>query len=213
MDLPGWQKFFEETKSGNFEIVSVAEDVGGLKAAGPWIEKASPDFTVLIDEKHTVASLYGMVNVPTAVWIDEAGKIVRPNEVAYIDNRFKSMHGIDASPYLNGLRDWIKQGGKSIYAMSPDKLREHLNQFTPQNLLADANFKMGQYLVTTAHEREAIPYFKMAQKLRPEDWNYKRQAWLFADPDKDYGTNFLKEVNALNGRPYYPALELPKKDQ
>jgi hypothetical protein len=181
-----------------------------MKDAKPWIEKANPDFTVLIDEKHTVASLYGMINVPTAVWIDETGKIVRPNEVAFIDNRFKGMHGIDAAPYLTGLRDWLEQGSKSMYVMSPDKLRDRLNQFTPDNLLADANFKMGQYLVAAGHAPEAISYFKTAQRLRPDDWNYKRQAWLFADPDKDYGTNFLKEVKALNGKPYYPPLELPK---
>jgi hypothetical protein len=140
----------------------VAEDIGGIKDAGPWIEKANPDYTVLVDEKHTVATLYGMVNVPTGVWIDENGKMVRPNEVA------------------------------------------------PQNLLADANFKMGQYLVSAGHAREAIDYFKTAQSLRPDDWNYKRNAWLFANPDKDYGTNFGKEVKALNGKPYYPAPDLPK---
>lgn len=191
--------------------MSVAEDIGGIKAAGPWIEKAAPEYTVLVDEKHTVASLFGMVNVPTAVWIDESGRIVRPNEVAFIDNRYKSMHGIDAAPYLDGLKDWLENGAKSAYAMDAEHLRQRLNQFTPEVLLADANFKMGQYLVATGHERDAIAYFKTAQKLRPDDWNYKRQAWLFADPDKDYGTNFMKEVKALNGKPYYPPLELPKK--
>ena len=30
-----------------------------------------------------------------------------------------------------------------------------------------------------------------------------------ADPDKDYGTNFNKEVQKLT-KPYYPARELPK---
>ncbi len=165
---------------------------------------------MLVDEKHTVATLYGMINVPTAVWIDEHGKIVRPTEVAFIDNRYKSMHGIDAQPYLDGLLDWLDKGEKSIYAMNADQLRERLNQFTPDNLLADADFKMGQYLVSAGHPREAIAYFKTAQKLRPDDWNYKRNAWLFADPDKDYGTNFMKEVKALNGKPYYPPLDLPK---
>jgi hypothetical protein len=188
----------------------VAEDIGGIKDAGPWIEKANPEFTVLVDEKHTVSTLFGMVNVPTAVWIGERGKIVRPNEVAFIDNRYKSMHGIDAQPYLDGLLDWLDKGEKSVYAMNADQLRERLNQFTPENLLADANFKMGQYLVTAGHPREAIEYFKTAQKLRPDDWNYKRNAWLFADPDKDYGTNFMKEVKALNGKPYYAPLDLPK---
>ena len=165
---------------------------------------------MLVDEKHTVATLYGMVNVPTGVWIDEHGKIVRPSEVAYVDNRYKALHGIDAQPYLAALLDWLDKGDKSIFAMSADRLREHLNQFTPQNLLADANFKMAQYLVATGHAREAIPYFKTAQSLRPDDWNYKRNAWLFANPDQDYGTNFGKEVKALNGKPYYPAPDLPK---
>jgi hypothetical protein len=56
--------------------VSVAEDTGGLKDAGPWIEAAKPAYTVLVDETHLVTRLYGMVNVPTAVWINEQGHIV-----------------------------------------------------------------------------------------------------------------------------------------
>ena len=197
-------------KDKNFEIVSVAEDIGGVKAAAPWIEKANPTFTVLVDERHTVASLYGMVNVPTAVWIDEKGRLVRPNETAFIDNRYKSMHGIDAKPYLDGIRDWLARGETSPYAMTPEQIKQHMTPPSPGHLLADANFKLAQYLVAAGFDRDAIPYFKTAQGLRPESWNYKRQAWLLADPDRDYGTNFAKEVKALNGKPYYPALDLPK---
>lgn len=188
----------------------MAEDIGGIKDAGPWIEKAHPTFTVLIDEEHTVASLYNMVNVPTAVWINERGRIVRPHETAFIDNRFKSMHGIDAKPYLDGIRDWLDKGDQSIYVMTAEQLRQHLGEPTSEQLLADAYFKLAEHLVKTGQDRDAIPYFKMAQKLRPESWNYKRQAWLLADPDKDYGTSFGKEVKALNGKPYYPPLDLPK---
>ena len=157
-----------------------------------------------------MASLYGMVNVPTAVWIDEKGRIARPNETAFIDNRFTSMHGIDAAPYLNALRDWLARGEKSIYVMNAEQLRQHMRPPNADHLLADANFKVAQYLVSIGHNSEAIPYFKTAQKLQPESWNYKRQAWLLADPEKDYGTNFMKEVRALNGKPYYQPLDLPK---
>ncbi len=52
---------------------------------------------MLIDVQHTVATLHNMVNVPTGVWFDETGRIVRPNETAYIDNRFTDFHGIDAA--------------------------------------------------------------------------------------------------------------------
>jgi len=188
----------------------VAEDIGGIKDAGPWIEKANPTYTVLVDQQHLIASLYGMVNVPTAVWINEKGRIVRPNETAFIDNRYKSMHGIDAKPYLDGLRDWLANGDKSAYAMSPEQLRQRLAPPEPAAIQADAYFRLAQFMVASGLNREAIPYFKEAQRLRPDDWNYKRQAWLLTDAEKDYGTSFNKEVQKLNGKPYYPPLDLPK---
>jgi len=187
----------------------VAQDVGGLKTAGPWIAKANPTFTVLIDQQHTVSTLYDMVNVPTGVWIDEGGRLVRPNETAFNDNRFANFHGIDAAPYLEGLRDWLERGDQSPFVMRPIQLRHHLNPPDRPALLADTYFKLAQHLVTIGQERAAIPYFKQAQQLRPESWAYKRQAWQFADSDTDYGTNFRTEVAALKGKPFYPPLHLP----
>ncbi len=192
----------------NFELVSVAEDIGGLRTAGPWIEPVQPTFTALIDAQHTVATLYDMVNVPTGVWIDETGRIVRPNETTFIDNRFKEFHGIDAAPYLDALRDWLLRGTQSPHVMGPEQLRQYVAPPDHRTLMADTYFKLAQHLVTIGHERDAIPYFKEAQQRRSESWNYKRQAWQFADPEADYGTNFRKEVKALNGKPFYPSLHL-----
>ena len=53
-----------------------------------------------------------MVNVPTAVWIDERGRIVRPNEVAFVDDRFKSFTGMDSAPYVDAIRDWAVNGAQ-----------------------------------------------------------------------------------------------------
>jgi hypothetical protein len=187
----------------------VAEDIGGLDAARPWIELDTPTFTVLIDTQHTVASRYNMVNVPTAIWINETGRLVRPNETAFVDNRFTAFSAIDASPYLNGIRDWLVRGDQSRYVMSPDQLRRRLPPLESAHRLADTYFKVAQYLVRHGAARDAIPYFKEAQRLRPESWNYKRQAWKLADPEKDYGTTFRAEVEALKGKPYYPPVQLP----
>src|SRR2546427_117513 len=41
----------------------------------PWIDAAKPTYPALIDRDHRLAELYGIVNVPQAVWIDEAGRI------------------------------------------------------------------------------------------------------------------------------------------
>ena len=57
-----------------------------MDAAGKFYDAAAATFATLIDVGHTVSSLYNMTNVPTGVWIDEQGVIVRPNEVAYSRN-------------------------------------------------------------------------------------------------------------------------------
>ena len=41
-------------------------------------QAAVPAYPCLIDERHLLGELLGIVNVPTAVWIDEQGAIVRP---------------------------------------------------------------------------------------------------------------------------------------
>jgi tetratricopeptide (TPR) repeat protein len=217
-------------KDKNFEIISVAQDTGGAKDAGPWIEpllyqETRPDlpretieaarkigpltYTVLIDEKHLVSKLYNMVNVPTGVWINEQGRIVRPNEVAFVDDRFKKFSGLDSEPYLNALKDWVEQGDKSAYVMSEDHLRERLTAQDPNIAQAAAEFGLGEQLYKAGHHAEAIAHFKEAQRLNPKSWNYKRQAYALTS-EKDYGTTFRDEVQKIGGsKVYYPPPELP----
>jgi hypothetical protein len=209
--LPGWQILYRELKDQNFEIVSVAEDTGGVKDAGPVIRAAKPEYTVLIDREHIVTRLYNMVNVPTAVWIDERGRIVRPNEVAYVDNRYKPLHHIEAAPYLDGIRDWVKNGPRSAFAMSEDELRKRLKPPSANVAQANAEFGLAEYLYRTKRGPDAIPHYKEAQRLHPESWNYKRQAWALSNAERDYGTSFTKEVQKLGTKPYYEPRQLPEE--
>ena len=78
-----WQARREELHSEGFEIVTVAMDTGGWDAARPFLEAAHPSHPALIDQEHSLDSLLGIVNVPSGVWIDEAGTIVRPPEPAF----------------------------------------------------------------------------------------------------------------------------------
>ena len=211
--MPGWQKLYSELKGKNFEIVSVAQDTGGVKDAAPWITAAKPEFTVLIDTEHLVTRLYDMVNVPTALWINEQGRMVRPNEVAYVDNRYKGLHGIDATPYINGLRDWVANGERSPFALSEQELKERLAPQKPEHSQAAAEFALAEYLTHAGLGVDAIPHYKEAQRLNPDSWNYKRQAWALSDAERDYGTSFQKEVQKLNGKPYYAPRKLPMVKQ
>ena len=183
----------------------MAQDTNGVKDAGPWITAAHPTYTALIDEKHLVSKLYNMVNVPTGVWIDEQGRIVRPNEVAFVDDRFKDFSGLDSAPYLNALADWVEKGDKSIYVMSEERLREKLTVNKSEIALAAAEFGLGEYLYKSGHLTEAIPHFKSAQRLNPKSWNYKRQAYALSDAKRDYGTTFMDEVEKAGGSKVYYA--------
>lgn len=224
--MPGWQAIYEELKDKNFEIITVAEDTRGVQDAGPWMTAAmlpmsapvrSPapaerirlTHTALIDQEHLISRLYNMVNVPTAVWINEQGRIVRPNETAYVDDRLKHIHGLESAPYIAALRDWAERGSQSAYVFSEERLRESLAPQNPDWSLAAAEFGLGEYLYRTGRLPEAISHFKEAQRLNPESWNYKRQAWLLSDSQRDYGTTFREEVAKLNGKRYYPPRDLP----
>jgi hypothetical protein len=197
-------------KDKNFEIISVAQDTGGVRDAGKWIDAANPGYTVLVDTQHQVTRLYDMVNVPTAVWINEQGRIVRPNEVAYVDDRYKSMHRIEAAPYLDAIRDWAANGDRSAFVLSEQELKERLAPQNPDHALAAAEFGLAEYLYRNGQGPASIRHYKEAQRLNPDSWNYKRQAWALSDAEREYGTNFMKEVQKLNGKPYYAPRRLPE---
>jgi hypothetical protein len=213
LDLPGWQAIYQQFKDKNFEIISVAEDTGGVKDAGKAITDANPSYTVLIDAEHLVSKLYNMVNVPTGVWIDEQGKIVRPNEVAFVDDKFRNLTGLDSSIYLNALKDWAEKGSKSAYVMSPEKLQAKLGPPDTSANQASAEFGLGEQLYKSGHLADAIPHFKEAQRLNPKSWNYKRQAYKLSS-ESDYGTTFMQEVQkAGGGKVYYTPPDLPQDTQ
>ena len=206
-DLVGWQKIREELKDKNFEIIAAAEDTGGAKVADPWYEKAQATFPALVDANHTVSSLYQMVNVPTGVWIDETGKIVRAPEVAYTKQQKVLGQTIGDDRYVDGLRDWVDRGPQSAFVVPPEKLQSRLALRTANERLADAQFKLGAYFSEHGKRDLASKHWQMAQQLNPDSWNYHRQDWSF-DKAQEM-TNFLAKVRKLGTRPYYDPVEFP----
>ena len=186
----------------------MALDSAGAAAAGEFIRAANPAHPSLIDTRYEVARAYNMVNVPTAVWIDEEGRIVRPNEMAFADNRWIEYTKFDMTRYLEAVRDWAARGAQSAYVLDAKERRRRLPLPTPEHALAAATFRLAEHLHDTGHPEAAVAFFKRAQDLQPESWCFKRQAWALTDAEKLYGTTFHQEVAALGGRPYYTPLDL-----
>ena len=215
-----WQALYAELKGHSFMVVAVAEESRGAEHARPWIEQAKPDYWCLIDPEHRVASLYGMVNVPQAVWIDEAGRIARPPETAGSTDHFRRMdlatrtlspedqaaRAAARTAYLDAVREWVRTGRHALPA--PDAARK-LPRITPEIALAQAHFRLGLRLHRDGKRAEAQGHLAEASRLHPDSWNLWRQAADLNEVGKASGPDFWARVAALGDRPYYAPPDLP----
>jgi hypothetical protein len=214
------------------EVVTVALDTGGAETAGPWIERAAARHPSLIDAAHSLDELFGIVNVPSGVWIDEDGVIVRPPETAYprrptfldrdvraddpphVRERVLAIKRlrIDADSYMAALRDWVRHGAASRYALSPSEVVRRGRGRSLDEATAAAHFELAQHLYLSGHPDAAVPHFRQAHRLQPDNWTYKRQAWSFADPSQGptelYDGDWLSDVQKIGPENYYPALDM-----
>ena len=194
------------------EIVAAAQDVGGETAAGKWYDAANATFTTLVDAKHAVSSAFQFVNVPTGVWIDERGRVVRPGEPAWTSSRTDTFGGkplvIEGDLYVAALRDWVTNGDRSPFVLSDDEFAQRVTPRSPADMEADATFKLAVWFQQAGDTQRAESYFARAQELNPDDWNYHRQEWSFGP---NAGRKWLEKFQKLD-TPYYPTLQL-KPDQ
>ena len=221
MDLPVWQALYQELGPKGFVPITVAFDSAGKPAVEPWIAAAKSTYPSLIDQRHIVAELYDMVNVPTAVWIDERGRIVRPSEPAGSTDAFRSMDRktfqmppekiaemqTRRQAYQDALRDWVANGDQSKFALSEQEVLRRMHTPNDDQVRAAANFRLGEYLFVKGHRDAAQQYLAEARRLRPESWNYTRQALSLRDPTNPLaasGDEFWDAVEALGSKKYYP---------
>jgi hypothetical protein len=215
------------------EVVTVALDLEGEQSAGAWIDLAKPEHPSLIDRRHMLDELLGVVNVPTGVWIDEDGMIVRPPEPAFpgyvaiagfglpegTPSRVVEMlqeaakMKVDPERYAAAVRDWAQHGSESAFALAPDEVIARSAPRPPEVSQAAASFELGQHLHRAGHADDAVPWFREAHRLQPDNWTYKRQAWELIDPvlqgpSDQYEGDWLSDVRAIGAENYYPRVEL-----
>jgi hypothetical protein len=197
-------------KGQNFEIISAAQDTGGEKASGQWYDRAKATFVTLLDTQHTVSSAYQFINVPMGIWIDERGRVVRPAEPAWAASRTDTFGGkqitIEGDKYVAGLRDWVKNGDRSVFALSDEEFAKRVKPRSAAEMEADASFKLAVFFHDNGNQELAAKYFGHAQQLNPDDWNYHRQEWSFTP--QQAGKKWMDKFQKLD-TPYYPKLDMP----
>ena len=194
----------------------MALDAGGVDAARPFIEKANPTHPSLIDETHLTDELFGFVNVPNAVWIDEQGVLVRPSHPAHhtvsplremevpeglgrmgeLLTEVKKIH-TDPISYVAALRDWVEKGAASEFALAPDEVVARSRPRDARAAEAAAAFELAQHLWRAGDRDRAVPWFRRAHELDPGNWTYKRQAWTFATTEAGQPSDLVQGPNDL----------------
>ena len=80
----------------------------------PWLEEAEASHHACVDPRHRVAEVFGMVNVPMVVWIDEAGDVVRPADTQSATEHGAAVSGLDWRGARAALRRWVLDGDSGI---------------------------------------------------------------------------------------------------
>jgi hypothetical protein len=207
-----WRSLRDELHPEGFELVTVGLDTLGDAGCRAFIEAAQPTHPSLIDRHHVLAELLGVVNIPSSVWIDENGMIVRPAEVAPAPPQPNSGPRLamppdapqrmvemmaeaakirrDTEGYHSALRDWMARGADSRFALSPDEVIDRSRPRDADKARGHAHFQLASQLEIDGHHATAVQHFREAHRLVPDSWTFRRQAWSLEKVGNDAMARF-----------------------
>jgi peroxiredoxin len=184
-ELPAWQEHYEELREHGFELISIAVD-DDVEAARPYVEAAEPSFRTAIDPEHAIVQAYGILNVPSAVWIDENDRVVRTPDLAYGDRTWIDFTGVEPEPHLDALRAWVKNG----QLPEGEQVREERRARTTDEIVAHLHYRIAAHLHRLGRDDAAERHFATACQLAPFDWTIRRGSLPLRGSDP-FGTDFF----------------------
>ena len=197
-DLPGWQALSDELGEDNISIILVAFD-DNVEVVRPFTEGIS--LPVLLDQQHLLSELYAISNVPTVVWIDDKGTIVRPNELAFGTDTFADFTGVSSEPHLNAIRAWVQH---DVSPMDAVDARGAIADLSDDEIDARLHFRVGAEARRRGESDVAESHLRIASTLAPMDFSVRRAAMPLLGEDP-FGQEFLDLYDEWkeSGSPYH----------
>jgi hypothetical protein len=211
--VPVWQRIYEDINDPSFVIICVAEDTGGEPVAGPIFDAANPTYVQIVDQDHIISSAFHFVNVPSAAWVDETGRIVRIDEGTYAkvhefgEGDQKITFGTDV--YAPAVKDWVANGAESRFVQSAATVTGNIRVFSVDQQKADAAFRLANLFRSHGRRAKAETYWNMALSLNPDSINFFRQNLTLSE-EGSAGETFRKRMGEYltRGKPFYRPLDL-----
>ena len=168
-----------------------------VDAARPWVEEANLSIPAAVDVDHRLPELYGVINVPSTLWFDEDGTLVKPPSIAPGDDRFQEWTQVDSAAHHDALRRWVKDG-------SLDNVAVWSQPASADAGLARAHRRVAAWLHRHGRDDLAEPHFEEAKRLAPFDWTIRRGSMPLQGEDP-FGQTFFDfwEEWEQAGRPSY----------
>jgi hypothetical protein len=171
-------------------------------AVREWATKEQLTMPVLIDKYHVVADLYGIVNVPAAVWVDENDRIVRPADSTPGSDLFRDFSNVDSEVHHNLLRKWVRSGERDL---DDQRVREFQVKPSQDVQLARLHRRIAIALLERNQDGDSSAsreHLARAEELAPLDWTIRRGNMPLVGVDP-FGDEFFKFVGEWSnaGRP------------
>jgi hypothetical protein len=191
-ELPAWKQLADELRADGLDVVTVALDEDA-EAVRRWTQQGLP---TAVDAEHRLSDVFGVVQVPSTVWLDEEGRVVKPPTIAPGDDQFREWTKVEADQHHDALRRWARTGEvPPVRTTSPDDAELRT---------ARAERRLAAWLHRHGHAGAAEEHFAAAVALAPLDFSIRRASMPLRGQDP-FGTEFfaLWEEWEAAGRPGY----------
>jgi peroxiredoxin len=193
-ELPSWQQLANELAADGLDLVTVALD-DDVDAVRKWSSRVD-GLPVAIDPDHRVSDIFGVVNVPATVWLDEEGRLVKPPTIAPGDDQFAEYTEVESGTHHEALRQWVH--GSAAPTAAPAEETDTVR-------MARAERRLAAWLHRNGHEGAAQRHFAAAIELAPLDFSIRRSSMPARGQDPFVGEEFMElwEQWSAAGRPGY----------
>lgn len=157
---------------------------------------------VLLDQQHLLTELLAISNVPTVVWVDESGRIVRPNANEFGTDTFVEFTGVSGEPHKQQVRDWVNDGVMPTDV--GDSTSTVVGDLSDDEISARLHFRLATHLQRNGDAAGAERHFEQAIEFAPLDFTISRAAMPLRGGNP-FGDEFfaLYERWQAAGSPYH----------